>query len=277
MDTPNEWKGSPPSGQPPINATNNATLDSSIKPYVVEHTWLTANNNNTVKNDYTFKAHATVMSSTEFRKYADKFYVAAKMMLRNGRKDNSNAFQYYNYETKYFNAMGPTARTYYVFPIFYLTEDFFKNVKLDLSKTGADVRALILEHNNSDEAALRAIGYDTADLVELGVIVGAEFASLTNASGSDVVAGSVTGTTSLTATYTLTNNAAAAKDVSLIIAVYDGDEMAHVGYNKVTATVGESTPSVEVTGLDTTKTYKVKIMVWNDMDSITNLCDAVEF
>ena len=110
--TPDAWKGNPTSGQPPINATNNATLDSSIKPYVVEHTWLTARNNNTVANDYTFKAHATVMSSTEFRKYANKFFINAKVMLRNGRDGNNNAFQYYNQDTKYFNTMGPTSRTY---------------------------------------------------------------------------------------------------------------------------------------------------------------------
>ena len=168
VSTPDAWKGAPTNGQPPINATNNATLDSSIKPYVVEHTWLTANNNKTVLNDYTFKAHATVMSSTEFRKYANKLYINAKVMLRNGRKDNSNAFQYYNYDTKYFNAMSPQARTYYVFPIFYVTEDLFKNVKFDLTATGADVKALIAEHN--DYESLINIGYGETEIEELGVI-----------------------------------------------------------------------------------------------------------
>ena len=148
-------------------------LESNLVPYVVDdHTWLTERSA-AITNDYTFKASATVLSIAETVKYADRLYSVDRMMLRNGHiadTSKKRPFVYVNgnnFSATTANVGGLATKK--IFPIFYLSEDVFKNVKLDLSVTGEDVRALIVEHNNSDEETLKAIGYTDDDLIALGV------------------------------------------------------------------------------------------------------------
>ncbi len=148
-------------------------LEGKLVPYVVDdHTWITERSA-AIPNDYTFKASAAILSIAETVKYKDRLYSVDRMMLRNGHIGDTGKLRPFAYINGN-NFSATTANvgglaTKYIYPIFYLNEDFFKNVKLDLSVTGADVKALILEHNNSDAATLKAIGYTDDDLTTLGV------------------------------------------------------------------------------------------------------------
>ena len=81
-----------------------------------------------------------------------------RVMLMSGNKDTTNIN--FQWSTNTYSTW-PAIR-----PCFYLSEDFFKEVKLDLYETGSEVKAVICRDLTIEEA--RQVGYSEFELRQLG-------------------------------------------------------------------------------------------------------------
>lgn len=136
-------------------------LDTNIKPYIAEHDWLVEANakapSGYPKTDYTAKCKIALLSITEYAKYSKKIgwgaYVNGTLtsngihaFLRSPVGNSSDLRTLYaaNGCTANVKANFATAQ---LRPAFYVSEDYFKNVKLDLTTAGSEVKKIISELN----------------------------------------------------------------------------------------------------------------------------------
>ena len=174
-------------------------LDTNIKPYIAEHDWLVEANvkapSGYPATDYTAKCKIALLSISEYAKYAGKIGWGAyengslvssgtHTMLRSPVGNSTNLRTLYQQTgcTANVAAKYETAR---IRPAFYVSENYFKNVKLDLSSAGSEVKKIISELNPSiytpDEIlALKGIFTISADGSE-GTLSPAEWTNAANA------------------------------------------------------------------------------------------------
>lgn len=174
-------------------------LDTNIKPYIAEHDWLVEANakapSGYPKTDYTAKCKIALLSITEYAKYSKKIgwgaYVNGTLtsngihaFLRSPVGNSSDLRTLYaaNGCTANVKANFATAQ---LRPAFYVSEDYFKNVKLNLDTAGSEVKKIISELNPSiyspDEMlALKGIFTISADGSE-GTLSPAEWTNAANA------------------------------------------------------------------------------------------------
>lgn len=174
-------------------------LDTNIKPYIAEHDWLVEANakapSGYPKTDYTAKCKIALLSITEYAKYSKKIgwgaYVNGTLtsngihaFLRSPVGNSSDLRTLYaaNGCTANVKANFATAQ---LRPAFYVSEDYFKNVKLNLDTAGSEVKKIISELNPSiytpDEIlALKGIFTISADGSE-GTLSPAEWTNAANA------------------------------------------------------------------------------------------------
>ena len=174
-------------------------LDTNIKPYIAEHDWLVEANAKAPSGypttDYTAKCKIALLSISEYAKYAGKIGWGAyengslvssgtHTMLRSPVGNSTNLRTLYQQTgcTANVAAKYETAR---IRPAFYVSENYFKNVKLDLSSAGSKVKKIISELNPSiytpDEIlALKGIFTISADGSE-GTLSPAEWTNAANA------------------------------------------------------------------------------------------------
>lgn len=139
-------------------------LDTNIKTYIAEHDWLVeANSNSTTPyptTDYSVKCKIALLSITEYAKYSDRigwgayvggelisnaYHVFLRSPLRGGKDQLRTLYE----------ATGNTASTTVsntearIRPAFYVSEDYFRNVKLDLATAGSGVKRIISKLNPS--------------------------------------------------------------------------------------------------------------------------------
>lgn len=164
----------------PLNS-NGTVMDASLRDYLVkDRMWLTERSGAAgVENDFVTKAAVSILSKNEILKYYNKIgsndFATSKWTRTPVVQSEQNRVWYLQAtgggEKQYgpFAGVVPTVdANYAIYPVFYLTEDFFKNVKLDVDATGSDVLAEVKAHNTVDE--LYAIGYTQDELVKMGVL-----------------------------------------------------------------------------------------------------------
>ena len=174
-------------------------LDTNIKPYIAEHDWLVEANakapSGYPKTDYTAKCKIALLSITEYAKYSKKIGWGAyengslvssgtHTMLRSPVGNSTNLRTLYQ-QTGCTANVAANYKTARIRPAFYVSENYFKNVKLDLSSAGSEVKKIISELNPSiytpDEIlALKGIFTISADGSE-GTLSPAEWTNAANA------------------------------------------------------------------------------------------------
>ncbi len=104
--------------------------------------------------DYTVRAKVALLSQTEYIKYADKFGFKDAIpywgwWLRTGYADSPDLVIWAStYEKNYgrtYGQSGKTTSTGYVRPAFHLSDDFFRNVRLDIASMGENAKKTIFE------------------------------------------------------------------------------------------------------------------------------------
>lgn len=175
-DDPQISKYARPNGGP-LNS-NGTTMDFNLEPYVVkDHLWL-SERSEAIKNDFTVKAAISILSLNDMMKYYRRIGtndIPGWMWLRTPTGNNKITLLQHNRNDDSYgpitrNASSTVDANYNIYPVFYLTEDVFKNLKIDIETAGSEILKEIIEVNNNSETALRKIGYTNGDLVKMGII-----------------------------------------------------------------------------------------------------------
>ena len=158
-------------------------LDTVIKDYIQDHDWIVESNGklDTEKygsKDYSVNCKIALLSISEYAKYADKIGYgpydggslssAGLHMYLRSPSDSKNIRTLYaaNGCTASTGTSNTNAR---IRPCFYVSEDYFKNVKLDLANMGSEVKKIVSElgadiyTDTEDKLALKGISVYTED------------------------------------------------------------------------------------------------------------------
>lgn len=147
------------------NGTVELKLPDEIIKYIdTEHVWDTeagfASGN--CPEGYSTKSGVALLSQTEWRKYYKKFGCVDGMgiegwWLRTPRAINGAAnlvlasMTTQSQTGQTFGKEANNSANFYVRPVFYLTNEFFKNVKIDLETAGAEIISAMARHFNKDD------------------------------------------------------------------------------------------------------------------------------
>lgn len=256
---------------------------SVMKQYINDHTWYTETTNNVIKSVYSTVAKIALPSVTEYKVNIDRIgvnsiangytkpYSPTHFMLRTAHPGDGDQKHTSNkYTTKAIwlakNTSGTLtmqigAAVYYwqtcERPCFYLSKDFFKNVKLDMSllKTQDSEVAKIIKEIASEEngiATLTKAGYTESDLTELGIATGS--VKITSAT----IAGDGKCGNTITATVTTDGNADKTE--------YEWYGVKTDGTSTLLATTETNTYTVKFADLDYAKIVcDVKVYVGSDV------------
>lgn len=244
-----------------------------MKNYINMHKWYTEPTTDATEgyNAYSTDAKIALLSLTEYVANADRIGVKVGLSQWITRTPNKNKnLWYFDSRTKvvngnatvYSNWNGRANR-----PCFYLSEDFFKNVKLDMTllKTEDSEAAKIIKNIASTEEGLNALktnaGYTSEELIELGIAAGG--VQITSATlegtgkcGDTLVATAATNKTATKTEYewikvnadntqealdSTTNNytvkfADLGASIKCFVKVYDGEVLSHAVYTNSVST-----------------------------------------
>ncbi len=148
----------------------NAVPDE-IKMYAVDYDWRTEKGNTKyadVSNDYVLSCRFALLSYNEYKNYKDKIGYNIDDMSGYVRFRTPNMHYSQNSRTeRYAVSNGGVnsavcASALDIRPCFYLGSDFFRRVKLDLTKTGDSVKGILIRNYTENE--LLQAGYSTADV-----------------------------------------------------------------------------------------------------------------
>lgn len=248
-------------------------LPADFKTYIdPEHEWLTEGgaSDGACPNDYVTKAGVSALSLTELRKYLGKFgtgsnyYTYLRTPATNDKmkllKTDTNGYV----GTHWINNGGG------VRPCFWIGEDFFRNVRLDLLKTGENVKkAICARYPMSemskiyDEDELAVLGYSTTDCS----IYNLKFTDENNKEIAEVrYAGNTLNVSATVASY-MTET-----PVSMIVAVYnDKGDMIAANLDSKQLEKGQETPmsvSVDLSDFNLQKGYTASVYFWQDLNSM---------
>ncbi|MBO5059475.1 MAG: hypothetical protein J6C82_00995 [Clostridia bacterium] len=261
------------------------TLPASVKSYIdFEHMWLTegAPDSASGHSAYSFAAGVTIPSVSELIRYKDVIGVSdtgARYWLRtNINYANTKHFMGTIAGTGTSSAINhwdiPNGSTG-IRPQFYLGEDFFKNIAIDLTLAGSNVIAAMAQRYTIEE--LEHL-YDAAVLEELGF--GYEFEFDASFTSGGVKAETLAGITELTAEVTLTSNTDKGLSGLVIYALYDekGATQA-IRFARIETEAQTSADiSMTLTGLSgITADYNAKVMLWDNSYSMNVLNNFVSF
>lgn len=251
-----------------INPDFDAYLDKN-------HVWETENGafDGIIPEDYTFTAAVTMPSLTEMTKYASKIGYEGFdwAWLRTGSVLDKNMVLRQTWDGLIANNISISSPGY-VRPCFWLGEDFFKNVKLDLATTGENVKAMIRERYKPSELVNV---YDVDEIASLGYELGVYNAVYTGADGKAVDKLSDAGTTiKLTADIV---NGATESGYSVVMALYDATgAMITTDVEASTLTANQEKPvelTIDLSKYNVGNDWKVVTFFWNGlkaMKPITN-------
>ena len=168
-----------------VPQTEGKSVDKAILPYLVEVYWRTEGNRiagAVNRYDNVSKGKFALLSMTEFIKYSDKIgyqprnlrgVTIPKMIITRTPLYNDNRkYLYYRANNGSISNTNPTDpngtnfMNFYIRPCFYLSHDFFANVRLDVETLGANVKRMLVENYPYEQmiriyspAELEAIGY----------------------------------------------------------------------------------------------------------------------
>ena len=256
------------------------TLPDDITNYIdFDHIWLTEgapSATNPIEAPYTFKAGVTVPSISEIKRNDNMGYAvndSSTYFVRTPAdySENGKTFSFVSGTDKEWGGVlfnhWDLPSTAGVRPVFYLSGDFFKNVKMDIENIGDNVFEMMKNTYSLDELA----HLYTADEIALLEEGGFKWNLKTNVSfknydeSADVT--ELAGATSLKAIITVENNTGAAVNTKAYIALYDGfDRLAGIDIADISVGNGSSAtvkPGFEtLSGVDAG--YKVKVMIFGD-------------
>lgn len=152
-----------------LNDASEQTLPTGIKAYIdMNRRWKTEASAER-PNDYCFTAGVTLLSAREYQKYAEKIGYADlgdNWWLRTGYKGENAKNMYFKYGSAIEGEIERNIGKYenFVRPVFYLKDDFFRNVKLtfDVNTLGDNIKAMLV--GNYTEQELKAAGYSDEEL-----------------------------------------------------------------------------------------------------------------
>lgn len=166
----------------------------------------------------------------------------------------------------------------------YISADGTNYTKID----GADAKEYVIKESDAGKTIKFGViarsddGGESEEALSVAtaMIIGKQefsvsFKELRGASGSAI--DTIAGQSALTAAFTVENYSGAAKDISLVIALFtSSNEMINVNVDTVTAAIGANEYTVGLTGLDVKEGYIVRAMALNDMVNIQPLCGGFE-
>lgn len=149
---------------------NGSPIDTNIKPYIQSHTWLTERSGGSlVSDDYIFTGKVALLSVTELFKHADKIGKAdyGSGWLRTPTESNGKErFYILNINNDVWAKVpGSTDVNHMYRPVYYLSEDFFKNVKLE--SIGAEAAKMVRETITKQEMFQGKAGYTDEELISI--------------------------------------------------------------------------------------------------------------
>ena len=149
---------------------SNIRLDTAIKPYIQKSSYMVEGHTSFGETsqyyyDYTVDANISLLSLSEYNQYKEKIGYQAYWNGSTGLTGASYCAYLRTpyisstaYALKYMNPangnvsfanMSENGYSYYIRPSFWVSEDYFKNVKLDLSAAGSEVKKIISKLNPS--------------------------------------------------------------------------------------------------------------------------------
>ena len=243
------------------------------------HVWYTENGayDGPAPTGYTFTAGITVPSLGEIKQYASKIRYSPDFdwgMLRTGSVANKDNMLRTTWDGFIANDL-PVPANGDVRPCFWINEDFFKTVKLDLGKTGEDVKEAI--RNTYKPSELAAL-YTAEEITSLGYTTG--IYDLTYTNGVSEISSLQEAGNSLTASATVVNSESVTKPVTMIVAVYNANGgMEKAVMNSITVGADTETPlsvTVDMTGLTPSIGWKAITFVWDNVVDMTPLCNPYD-
>ncbi len=240
------------------NGNNGEKLPQSIIDNLVSHKYYMAQNSVYKESNETLKI--ALLGRADYNKYIDKFSAvvnndsSVEWWLRDvqGIKSGSNgAFGPFAVRPNWNSVEGisSTQSEKYVRPAFYLSEDFFTKVKLNVVDMGAEVKKIIAERYTDKQLA--DAGYSKDEIKE---ITGRE--TFEN-SISNVTAADADGKT--TVSYTFTSDGTSPSE-KVLVALYNGDSLANIAVEDKAVTAGENALTTQ---FNTTAYTSAKVFVWN--------------
>lgn len=240
-----------------------------------EHVWFTEGGaaNGPCPNDYITTAAVSLLSLSEARKYAGKFGRGSSYYtyLRTGSKNDK--LKLLKTDTNGYIGEHWVANVGGVRPCFWIGEDFFREVRLDLVNTGDNVKKAIRERYtlsemsriyNEEELAL--LGYDAMNFSVYHL-------TFTNEDGNEIsevrYAGNTLNVSATAACY------ASGSPVTMIAAVYD-DKGDMIKANIATAEIEKGNEaqmniSVDLSQFDLENGYTASVYFWKSVENMIKI------
>ncbi len=261
-----------------------------------EHIWITEKDSTGyITAPFTVKAGVTVPAIWEMREYIDRIKVDIRKSTEIGNKNTAwlrTALKYNHYQSvnidpdgdgdatedlimlsgqtnNYYFKVAPihitnAGNTGYIRPQFFLNEDFFLNVKLDLATTGKKV----IETLGKEYTREQLLNVYTEDELESAGL-GTNYDLSTVWKSGDASITSLDGVTTLSAELSLENKLSKDKNCIVIMALYDeSGEIVKMKGTSVTMKANEITavPKMTIDGLtDVTDDFQAQIYVLDNL------------
>jgi len=268
-------------------------LDTVIKDYIVSHDWEVEGNNQgnndqyhlttATKNDYKVHCKIALPSISEYINYWDKIGYSSVQYLKKG---NLSANSMVMFRTPFYNGMTPfyyffekngdtsqctttidansSYAQYYFRPCFYVSRDYFKNVRIE----------------NPGEEVIKMLKKDYTYNELLGIYTAEELAAWGITGGVEASDATITGTT---AQFTLTNYSETSVSPVVIFAAFDAEDnmlkdlqIQNEDGQKVLAANGGEQPFTATFDAQYADCV-FKAFVFESLDNIKPYCKQVEF
>ena len=154
------------------NYINTNILPTNLHSYILESEWETEagiKDGKDAPNDRVTKSKIALLSSTEYNQYASKIgYKDSYGMRLRTPCDTGNRVEQILHSGKLQYAYSYESH-YKLRPCFWLSDDLFKRVKIDVENTGANVISALKINEMLTEAEALALGYSKHELIKLGM------------------------------------------------------------------------------------------------------------
>ncbi len=152
---------------------------------------------------------------------------------------------------------------------FWLNDGFFKNVKLDVVSMGANVKAYLVENYTADE--MRAVGYSSAELFEIGFDGDNKILDVTDSDGNAITAENISSITGINYTFHAKNDVTA--DVVAAFYAADGTLAGVQAVKNVSFEKGNNIKSITFDSA-VSGAASMKLMLWSSLEVMKPICES---
>lgn len=265
-------------------------IPSVVLSYIdAQHTWETEAGYATTDIPYDYKTTCGVslLSYAEWVKYHTKIGYDDGLkhgwMLRTSRGDISGTANTILFICTDQNAESLTSPSYagramqmpvnqqnYFRTCFWLKDNFFENVKLDVSSMGDNVKAYLAENYTAEQ--MRAVGYSDAELLEIGFVGDNQILDVTDSDGNAITAENISSITGINYKF----HAKDAVTADVVIAFYAEDGKTLVGLQIAEDTSFEKGNNTKTISLDNAVAgaASMKLMLWSSLEVMKPICES---